>query len=185
MTPRDRKLLTGLFALLAAAAVLKWLLLPALSEGQDLQEQIESAALQRQEQTSRLQTLDYIDEAISHHEGELEKLAKPYHTVLHAEEMDRMVTELFLLHGLEPRSLSVGDGAPGILRCFGSGETAATEETEYLRIASIQMTAGGTMESLLSLLDDLEENHPDLRMVSFDLGGDTIRCDLELYLRGK
>lgn len=217
MTERDKKLLALLFALLAAVAAFRWLITPVAQERLALQEQLEEAAREQKERSGRLQKMEALDEVILRREEELEKLSKPYGGYLPTEEMDRMVTELFLRHDLIPRSLVVTEGVTGVLRDYlalessraeqakygtpydgvslkelleqsGDGEdTRAIEEKggAYLYISSVRMEADGTEEAFLSLLDDLEAHHPQLRMKEFALQEKEIHCELELYFCGK
>ena len=139
----------------------------------------------------------------------------PYTTSIPTEEMDRMVTELFLHHGLIPRGLIGTEGVTGVLRPYGAGEPSRAEQAkggvpydgvslkelleqpdggedilekkgqEYLYIASVRMEAEGTENAFLSLLDDLETHYPQLRMKAFSLKENKIHCELELYFCGK
>lgn len=215
MTERDKKLLALLFALLAAVAAFRWLITPVAQERLALQEQLEEAAREQKERSGGLQKMEALDEIILRREEELEKLSEPYGGYLPTEEMDRMVTELFLRHDLIPRSLIVTEGVSGVLRDYlalapsraeqakygtpydgvslkelleqsGDGEDALEKKGgAYLYIASVRMEADGTEEAFLSLLDDLEAHHPQLRMKEFALQEKEIHCELELYFCGK
>lgn len=217
MTERDKKLLALLFALLAAIAAFRWLITPVVQERLALQEQLEEATREQKERSGRLQRMEALDEDILRREEELEKLSEPYGEYLPTEEMDRMVTELFLRHNLIPRSLVVTEGVTGVLRDYLVLETSREEQAKYgapydgislkellkqscdeeavrsieekggayLYIASVRMEADGTEEAFLSLLDDLEAHHLQLRMREFALEGKEIHCELELYFCGK
>ena len=66
-------------------------------------------------------------------------------------------------------------------------DVSAVEELgrAYLYIASVRMEAEGTEEAFLALLDDLEENEPQLRMRTFSLREDEIHCEIDVYFCGK
>ena len=215
MTQRDKKLLALLFALLAAVVTVRWIIEPVVKEGLSLRRQIEEVTREEKERSHWLERMEELDEAVLRHEKELEKLSEPYGGYLPTEEMDRMVTELFLHHGLIPRGLIVTEGVTGVLRHYGAGEPSRAEQTkcgvpydgvslkelleqpdggedilekkgqEYLYIASVRMEAEGTENAFLSLLDDLETHYPQLRMKAFSLKENKIHCELELYSCGK
>lgn len=215
MTERDKKLLALLFALLAAVVTVRWIIEPAVKEGLSLRRQIEEVTREEKERSHWLERVEELDKAVLRHEEELEKLSAPYGGYLPTEEMDRMVTELFLHHGLIPHSLGVTEGMTGVLRPYGAIEPSRAEQAkygvpydgvslkelleqpcdgedllekkgqEYLYIASVRMEAEGTENAFLSLLDDLEAHYPQLRMKAFSLKENKIYCELELYFCGK
>ena len=131
MTERDRKLLALLFAFLSAVAVFRWMIKPALQDRQILGRQMEEALREEKNRAERLGKTEELEEVILRREAELETLSAPYGGYLPTEEIDRMVTELFVRHGLTPRSLSVTEGVTGVLRDYRSEELSRSEQEKY------------------------------------------------------
>lgn len=215
MTMRDHKLLALALAALAVLITVQGLFLPSLETEQTLNTEYGAIALERQNQQSRIQALSYLDDAIAQHEAAFDQASAPYYGYLSTEEMDGVVTDLLLRHDLLPRRLQLQQGvtgkltdylAPGLSRAeeaaYGEvydgvslaelkeeGTAAAMEDREILYIARAELTAQGSRTNFLALLDDVAENYPGLRIVSFTIDGEEdpalISCDLELYLCGR
>ena len=217
MTKRGRNLLALLFALLAAVVVFRWMIEPALQEHRMLGERLEEALREEKERSQRLEKTEELEEVILRREAELEELSAPYGGYLPTEEIDRMVTELFVRHDLTPRDLSVSEGVTGVLGDYRAEESSRWEQAKYgapyadvslkayleestgevdasaveelgrayLYIAAVQMEAEGREEDFLALLDDLEENEPQLRMGAFSLKEKEIHCEMDVYFCGK
>ena len=217
MTERDRKLLALLFALLAAVVVFRWMIEPALQERRMLDQEMGEVFREEKERAQHLEKTEELEEVILRREAELEELSAPYGGYLPTEEMDRMVTELFVRHGLTPLDLSVSEGVTGVLRDYRAEESSRSEQAKYgapyedvslkaylettedkvdvstveelgrayLYIADLRMEAEGREEDFLALLDDLEENEPQLRMRAFSLRENEIHCEIDVYFCGK
>lgn len=216
MTKRDRRLLGLSCTALALVVALQYLVLPAMEEKSALEDRFQTLTLQCQQWRSRLHALTYLDEAAEQRQAELDALAAPYGVYLTTEQMDAAITSLLLDHGLFPTALTLQPGYSGTVAPYlsakkGSGKTSentpydgvslaalagqegvtAQEITEkgeaYFYIGSAALTAAGTEEAWLGLLDDVSANAPGLRVCAFTIVESGTECvitaSMEFYMR--
>ena len=198
VTEREKRLLALSCTVLVLVVMVRCLVMPALGTHRALKEELQILTREQQERRRRLSALSHVDEAIARHELALAKAASSCGEYLSTEEMDALVTELFLDHGLTPQALTLTQGVSGTLEDYLSpapakaaggeeydgvplsslmdgGEDAvrAIEEKgeRFLYIGTAQLEAWGTQGDFLALLDDVEENFPALRITAFSIGG--------------
>lgn len=186
MTKRDRRLLGLSCAALALVIAVQYMILPAMEEKAALEEQLQTLTQTRESWESRLHALSYLDEAIAQHEAEFAAASAAYPPCLSAEEMDAAVTSLLLKYGLFPRTLTLTEGQAGTLSPYLAAEKSTPKDTQYLYIGSAALTAAGTAENWLKLLDEISVHHPYLRVASFTIAGSgdsaEIRANVEFYM---
>lgn len=208
MTARERRLLTLSLAALALVLDLRVLVLPAMEEQAALRTVLEQTREEQTARARRIQAVPEMAQAISTHEKALAEASAPYYPYLSTEEMDRILTDLLLSHGLEPRELALEAGRSGTLAPYLSGKSPKLGGTyggesllalleageaqaiahggkDYLYLAQARLTARGSGEAWLSLLDDVAENYPALRAASFEISEQgQVRAVFDLFLYG-
>lgn len=211
MTNREKKLLGGALAALALVMAVQYLILPAVKEKAALQDQLETLTHSRELSLSRIHALTYLDDAMETHRRELDALSAPYSPYRSTEEMDGVITKLLLEHDLFPVTLTLEAGKSGTAvpylekakaakdpydgisldALMAQSDVTAAEITQkgddFIYIGAAHLTAAGTPEAWLSLLDAISAGHPDLRVDRFTLtesGGKTlITATVEFYMR--
>ena len=203
MTKREQRLLCIALAALALVVDLRLLLLPVLEEQRALKEEFQALTEKQETYRLRIQTLDYIDEAIAGQEAALLEASAPYYPVLTTEEMDGILTDLLLSHGFFPRELKLEEGRSGAAAPYlakakktagtfydgvalsslaesGSPEDIAAKGKQYLYAATVRFAAHGG--DWLALLDDVAEDHPGIRVTGFELTDDTVEGTVVLSM---
>lgn len=207
MTKREQRLLLIALAALALVVDLRLLILPALETREELEGTVQTLTEEQELRCSRVQSLDYIDEAIQEREEALATVSGPYYGYLTTEEMDRIVTEILLRHDFFPQKLTLEKGRAGMVQTYLSSEkkdagpvydgvplktlaeSATAEEIaargqQYLYTATVSFSAQG--ENWLALLDDLAKNCPAIRVEAFELGANgTVEGTLVLFMYGR
>lgn len=207
MTKREQRLLLIALAALALVVDLRLLILPALETREELEGTVQTLTEEQELRCSRVQSLDYIDEAIQEREEALATVSGPYYGYLTTEEMDRIVTEILLRHDFFPQKLTLEKGRAGMAQAYLSSgkkdagpvydgvplktlaESATAEEIaakgqQYLYTSTVSFSARG--ENWLALLDDLAENYPAIRVEAFELGAnDAVEATLVLFMYGR
>lgn len=206
MTRREQRLLLIALAALALVVDLRLLILPALETQEELKGTLQTLSGEKELRRSRIQSLDYIDEAIGEREETLATVSGPYYDYRTTEQMDRIVTDILLRHDFFPRELTLEEGRSGSTQAYLSpakkdrgavydgvplsdlAESAAAEEItargqQYLYTASVSFDAQG--ENWLTLLDDIAENYPAIRVAAFEVGGNgSVKGTLVLSMYG-
>lgn len=200
VSERDKRLLmlTGIAGILMLSG--RFLIHPAFERGQELEYAITEISAVHEERQTRMSELEDLDEAITRQCLALDEASKPYYKPLAAWEMDALITELAVKHGLFPESLSLTEAVPGMVEPYIFAPEEEPPETSLedggILLAKARLEASGEAAQWQGFLDDVARNYPGLRVTHVEVspqsagtGGsdfaDRIVCVLEIYMCGK
>ncbi len=172
ITERDKKLLILVSCALVILVCVRYLIMPALENRQELDMQIEELSQRKQEWEGQLTVLNYVDKAIEDNEATKAEASEEYFELLETRQMDRKITNMALSHGLFPQSLSLNEAEPGSVDKYLYYE--AEDETlivdpEYVYIGTVTFEVEGQTEQWMEFVDDINDNEPGMRVTSFEI----------------
>lgn len=180
MTERDKKLLAGLgvFCLLA----LFWMMvfLPLHMANASMKDQIEDNEFKiAQIEEKELELPAVVTENEAHRE-ELARVQQDLYPRLKSQEIDRLLTEKTMLHGLSARKLQItmpeeAASVTGYGRENDDGSNP--DKKDGVWIARVSMETTGTMEAMDSLIDDIALNSPGVRITDINWSSDRRTAD--------
>ena len=209
MTAHDRQLLRLVLSAAAIILCVRFLILPAIEQRQELKQQREQLTQQQEEWQLTIDALSHLDDDITAARDERRQAALPYFTgPMETREMDDVITAIALKHNLFPDALVLTAPQPGQESDYlsqdgltdadsgdsGDGSEAESSLTGFVQIGSADLTVRGSEQNWVDFLDEVEEQYPGLRVKNFQIQqesyltdsadvvqGNTIRCTLELY----
>lgn len=171
MTERDKKLLAGLGVFCVVAVLTVMVILPLYSANKMMKDQIAAnedqiALMQQKEAELPLLRMENERrrEALLDEQEELFPLLK-------TQDIDRLLTEKVMLHGLSARKLQISmpEEAANV---SGYGRTADDgsnpDKKDGVWIASVSLETAGTMAAMDSLIDDLSLETPGVRITGLN-----------------
>lgn len=180
MTERDKKLLVGLgiFCVLALYAVLVFL--PLYTANGTMKEQIEANEKRIQEIEQKELALPTV---LSENEQRRELLAgiqRDLYPRLKSQEIDRLLTEKAMAHGLSARKLQITmpeESANVIGYGRANDDGSNPDKKDGVWIAQVTMETSGSMQAMDGLIDDLAEETPGVRIQSISWSSDRRTVD--------
>lgn len=171
MTERDKKLLAGLGVFCIVAILVMVVILPLYTANEVMKDQISSnedqIELMRQKE-AELPALRMGNEA---RREELLDAQKNLYSLLKTQEVDRLLTEKVMLHGLSARKLQITMPQESA-NVSGYGRTADDgsnpDKKDGVWIASVSLEAAGTVAAMDSLIDDLSLETPGVRITGLN-----------------
>lgn len=171
MTERDKKLLAGLGVFCIVAILVMVVILPLYTANEVMKDQISSnedqIELMRQKE-AELPALRMGNEA---RREELLDAQKNLYPLLKTQEVDRLLTEKVMLHGLSARKLQITMPQEAA-NVSGYGRTADEgsnpDKKDGVWIASVSLEAAGTVAAMDSLIDDLSLETPGVRITGLN-----------------
>lgn len=167
MTERDKKLLAGLGVFCVVAVLTVMVILPLYSANKMMKDQIAA----NEDQIALMQQKE-VDLPLLRMENERRREAlldeqKELFPLLKTQDIDRLLTEKVMLHGLSARKLQISmpEEAANVT---GYGRTADDgsnpDKKDGVWIASVSLETAGTMAAMDSLIDDLSLETPGVRI---------------------
>lgn len=171
MTERDKKLLAGLGVFCVVAVLTVMVILPLYSANKMMKDQIaanEDQIALMQQKEAELPMLRMENER--RREALLDE-QKELFPLLKTQDIDRLLTEKVMLHGLSARKLQISmpEEAANVT---GYGRTADDgsnpDKKDGVWIASVSLETAGTMAAMDSLIDDLSLETPGVRITGLN-----------------
>lgn len=171
MTERDKKLLAGLGVFCVVAVLTVMVILPLYSANKMMKDQIaanEDQIALMQQKEAELPLLRMENER--RREALLDE-QKELFPLLKTQDIDRLLTEKVMLHGLSARKLQISmpEEAANV---SGYGRTADDgsnpDKKDGVWIASVSLETAGTMAAMDSLIDDLSLETPGVRITGLN-----------------
>lgn len=171
MTERDKKLLAGLGIFCVAAILIALVILPLYSANKMMKEQI----ISNEEQIARMEQkqaeLPALRMGNEERKEELLKVQESLYPMLKTQDIDRMLTEKVMLHGMSARKLQItmpveAANVTGFGRSADDGSNP--DKKDGVWIASVSMEASGSMTAMDSLIDDLSLGTPGVRITGLN-----------------
>lgn len=124
VTERDKRLLR-LVACLAILAIFgQYMIRPAITRREILQDEYDTAEQKQQEYQMQIATLATIDEIIAQNQAALDTASEQYYKGnLETRQMDDIITGIALENGLFPQTLTLTEAAPGSVAAYLADET--------------------------------------------------------------
>lgn len=171
MTERDKKLLAGLGVFCVAAILVVLVILPLYSANQVMKEQIEA----NEEQIAMVQQkeaeLPALQMGNEERREELLEAQTDLFPLLKTQEIDRLLTEKVMAHGLSARKLQIGmpEEAANVIGYGRSADDGSNpDKKDGVWIASVSLETAGTMAAMDSLIDDLSLDTPGVRITGLN-----------------
>lgn len=195
VSEQDRRLLmvTAIAGILLLSV--RFLLLPAFKRGQELEHAITELSAVQEEHLTYMNRLENLDQAIAQQRSVLDQASKACYKPLAAWEIDALITELAVQHGLFPENLSLTEGVPGMVEpyIFAPEEEETSPEYDGVLLADARLEARGEAAQWQAFLDDIAWKYPGLRVTRFEVSPysdetgkpdltDKIVCVLEIYM---
>ena len=131
VTERDKRLLR-LVACLAILAIFgQYMIRPAITRREILQDEYDTAEQKQQEYQMQIATLATIDEIIAQNQAALDTASEQYYQGdLETRQMDDIITGIALENGLFPQTLTLTEAAPGSVAAYLADETQTDAPAE-------------------------------------------------------
>ena len=119
VTERDKKLLR-LVACVAIIAIFgQYMIRPAITKHETLQDDYDAAEQQQQEYQMQIATLATIDDIIAQNQAALDTASEKYYKGdLETRQMDDIITGIALQNGLFPQTLTLTEAVPGAVSAY-------------------------------------------------------------------
>lgn len=171
MTERDKKLLAGLGIFCVVAILTVMVILPLYSANKMMKDQIEANEDQialMQQKEAELPLLRMENER---RREALLDAQKDLFPMLKTQEIDRLLTEKVMLHGLSARKLQISmpeeaANVSGFGRSADDGSNP--DKKDGVWIATVSLETAGTMAAMDSLIDDLSLETPGVRITGLN-----------------
>ena len=151
VTERDKKLLR-LVACVAIIAIFgQYMIRPAITRHETLQDDYDAAEQQQQEYQMQIATLATIDDIIAQNQAALDTASEKYYKGdLETRQMDDIITGIALQNGLFPQTLTLTEAAPGAVSAYLSEQeqtdTAAASDSSTDTSADADSSDSGDSE---------------------------------------
>ena len=161
-TKREKVLLYMLLCVLLIVGSIFFLILPSYEKYNDLKASHQTAELELQ--SARASIIDYtdLDKQIKQTAKELKNIKKKFYAEMKKEEVDSLITNLVIEHGLTPSSLSVTDATKESVISYETftknSNASSNESTNQLKVYNVNMTVSGTILNLQTLVNDANKS---------------------------
>lgn len=179
VTESDKKLLSCLFAFLAAILFIMFGFRPLLTKSASVRRELSAARVEAKNYDKKLQDSD----AMSREETEMTERSQTvlarFYPMLQSQDAERMATVLMLNHNLRIQSLQIS--MPEVsekLKWYQyavheeetQGNGMEEEETENIQLYAARVTcvADGSKKDLWALVDDISANYPAISISSME-----------------
>lgn len=173
-TKREKVLLYILLCIILIVGSVFLLILPSYDKYNDLKTEHQNAQLELQ--STRASIIDYtdLDKQIKKTSKELKQVKNKFYSEMEKEEVDSMITNMVIEHGLTPSSLSVTDAANENVisyKTFTKNKNATSDKSEnQLKVYNVNMTVSGTITNLQTLVNDANKSKT-LKVASVNYSG--------------
>lgn len=158
ITERDKRLLLRAALALAAAAVMILVIRPLYTANKELQQQIEKNTVRIAEMRQRENGLSQAEMKNQELRERLAGLCADACPVMENQQLDRMVTDIVIRHGLTPCRLKISvSEEPADFHAYlqEEGKGSNPDGRPGVYFARIELDAAGEMERLDSMIDEL------------------------------
>lgn len=161
-TKREKVLLYILLCIILIVGSVFLLILPSYDKYNDLKTEHQNAQLELQ--STRASIIDYtdLDKQIKKTSKELKQVKNKFYSEMEKEEVDSMITNMVIEHGLTPSSLSVTDAANENVisyKAFTKNKNATSDKSgNQLKVYNVNMTVSGTISNLQTLVNDANKS---------------------------
>ncbi len=170
VTERDKRLLILVSIALVALICWQYLIVPAMNKKQELELERDELERKQEEWESAISDLSGLEKTINENLEERASVSEPYYAYMETYEVDTVITNLALKHGLQTPSLSLTAATAGNVAYYAyyRGETLqSTVGGTYVYIGTAHLDTVGGTEQWTSFLDDVTANMSGLRIKSF------------------
>lgn len=182
MTERDKKLLAGLGIFCIVAVLTMLVILPLYTANEVMKDQIEANEEQIAIMQQKEAELPMLRMGNEERREELLDVQKELYPLMRTQEVDRLLTEKVMLHGLSARKLQIAM-PQGAANVAGFGRTADDgsnpDKKDGVWIASVSLETEGTMAAMDSLIDDLSLHTPGVRITGLNWGSARRQVDAQ------
>lgn len=194
LTEKDKKLLALLVVVLLTAGLGGQVILPLMNKNTELKNELEAAKLEKMQREIKVSGLLNMRNARDASKERLAEASTAYTGIVRSKEIDKILTELALDHGLNVMGLSIsmpGDVQTTLLDYSLMLKNAATEDSirSYagFRTVAVTMRMSGSREALQAMLDTLYRKEPFCRVTAFRwetsrADGEVLSVNLEIYM---
>lgn len=188
MTDRDKKLLAGLgiFCVLALFAVLVFM--PLYSANVSMKDQIEDNEMRIEEMREKELGLASVISENETLKEQLDMAQEDLYPRLKSQEIDRLLTEKAMSHGLSARKLQITmpqEAANVIGYGRTSDDGSNPDKKDGVWIAQVSMETTGSMQAMDSLIDDIALDTPGVRIINISWSSDRRTVDDQTGLTEK
>ena len=194
VTERDKRLLRLVACLAILAIFVQYMIRPAITRREILQDEYDTAEQKQQEYQMQIATLATIDEIIAQNQAALDTASEQYYKGdMETRQMDDIITGIALENGLFPQTLTLTEAAPGSVAAYLADETqtdapaapadstdasgtdidsadaAAYEPANYIYIGTATISAQGEVTQWLNFLDEVHRKYKGLRVTNFSI----------------
>lgn len=167
MTERDKKLLAGLGFFCVVAIVVVLVILPLYMANGIMKEQIENNRIQIADMEQKEAELPMMRARNKEDRAVLEEAQAEMYPILKSQDIDRLLTEKVMSHGLSARKLQItmpqeSANVAGYLADEGEGSNPDGEDGVW--IATVSLETSGSMAAMDALIDDLALETPGVRI---------------------
>ena len=173
MTARDKKLLAMLGVICVASALIILVILPLLRNNQDITAQCEENEFRITQMQQKEVQLTAVQKLNQEQHEQLEEMQTDIFPMLRIQDVDQLLTQKVLAHGLAARKLQIimPDGPANVMP-FGSQEEEGSnpDGKTGVWIAVVNLETSGADGAMDQLIDDLSVQTPGVRITSVSWG---------------
>lgn len=180
MTERDKKLLMGLGVFCVLALYVVMVFMPLYTANAAMKDQIEDNEIRIAEIEEKELYLPTVRSENESRLGQLETIQQDLYPRLKSQEIDRLLTEKTMLHGLSARKLQItmpeeSANVSGYGRSNDDGSNP--DKKDGVWVASVTMEVAGSMAAMDGLIDDLALDTPGVRVTHISWSSDRRTTD--------
>ena len=149
LSAREKRMLYFLLCFLLVMGGWFFLLKPQLDKGNELNLELLDTQIEHDNLQQTLLEYQVAPQKLEEVRAAIQSIKNKYNTFMVNEDVDRLITTLYLQHGLDPISLSIGEITPLQLDTEDNVESGMAQ-------MPIQMVASGQLYQLTAALDALQ-----------------------------
>ncbi len=180
MTERDKKLLAGLGVFCVLALYVFMVFLPLHTANASMKDQIEANEIRIAEIEEKELALPAVFSENEARREQLGQLQEDLYPLLKSQEIDKLLTEKTMDHGLSARKLQITmpEEASNVIGYGRSKDDGSNpDKKDGVWIAAVSMEFAGSMQAMDSLIDDIALNMPGVRITNISWSSDRRTTD--------
>ncbi|MCI8282601.1 MAG: hypothetical protein HFI76_13155 [Lachnospiraceae bacterium] len=175
LSQRDILLLKLTVCILIVFVVLRFVVVPGIGDFREKLDTGRELEEKKEEIQDALAGVPALQQTAEGYKAKLKEASASYYERMENRQVDELLTGLALKLGLFPVSLAIQEAEPGIPGPYLSEilpENGSLEpyQGRYLLTGVGNFTLRGTQAQIFSFLDEIEENHPAIRIRSMKIG---------------
>lgn len=174
LSRRDILLLKLTVCILIVFVMFRFVVIPGIGDFREKLDTGRELEEKKEEIQDALAEVPALQQTAKGYKEKLKEASASYYERMENRQVDELLTGLALKLGLFPVSLAIQEAEPGIpgpyLSTLQEEDGALTPyQGRYLLTGVGKFTLRGTQEQIFSFLDEIEENHPAIRIRSMKI----------------